>query len=222
MNIMTEFDFPSFAPGLSLDVGDRLVHILAKFSDPTIVVFSGLLDNSECDALISLAKPRMTRSMTINSDVVGGSKFHTDRTSNGMFFIRGENDVVKRLELRISRLLNWPVNHGEGLQILQYQAGAEYKPHYDYFNPVSLSTPDILKRGGQRIATVIVYLSDPEDGGYTIFPDINFKVSPKRGNAVFFSYPVPAPSSRTLHGGEPVISGEKWIATKWLRTNVFT
>ena len=43
----------------------------------------------------------------------------------------------------------------------------------------------------------------------------------RRGNAVFFSYSVPHPDSRTLHGGSPVLEGEKWIATKWLREREF-
>ena len=48
-----------------------------------------------------------------------------------------------------------------------------------------------------------------------------FEVAPKRGNAVFFSYERPHPSTKTLHGGSPVIAGEKWIATKWLREREF-
>ena len=31
--------------------------------------------------------------------------------------------------------------NGEGLQILQYRPGAEYKPHYDYFDPRSPARP---------------------------------------------------------------------------------
>ena len=39
------------------------------------------------------------------------------------------------------------------------------------------------------------------------FPDVNLEIAPKRGNAVFFSYERPHPSTRTLHGGAPVIAG---------------
>jgi prolyl 4-hydroxylase len=78
-----------------------------------------------------------------------------------------------------------------------------------------------LKRGGQRVATIIMYLSEPEKGGGTTFPDVRLEVAPKRGNAVFFSYDCAHPSSKSLHGGAPVIAGEKWIATKWLREREF-
>ena len=113
------------------------------------------------------------------------------------------------------------MQNGEGLQILQYVPGTEYKPHYDYFDPDAPGTPSILKRGGQRVGTLVMYLGEPEKGGGTVFPSVHMSVAPKRGNAVFFSYERPHPSTRTLHGGAPVIAGEKWIATKWLREREF-
>lgn len=206
---------------LYIDAGDRTVHVLSVLASPRIVVFGNLLSDEECDALIELAKPRLARSLTVETKT-GGEELNADRTSNGMFFTRGEHDVVQRLEARIAKLVNWPEENGEGLQILHYTAGAEYKPHYDYFDPHEPGTPTILKRGGQRVATIVMYLSEPEKGGGTVFPDIHMEVAPKRGNAVFFSYDRPHPSTRTLHGGSPVIAGEKWIATKWLRERVFT
>ena len=59
-------------------------------------------------------------------------------------------------------LLDWPLENGEGLQILRYRPGAEYKPHYDYFDPAEPGTPAILKRGGQRLASIVCYLNTPE------------------------------------------------------------
>jgi prolyl 4-hydroxylase len=205
---------------LYLDAGDRKVHVLSAMVNPRIVVFGNLLSDEECDALIAAAKPRMARSLTVATKT-GGEEVNADRTSNGMFFSRGETEVVRRLEERIAKLVNWPVENGEGLQILHYRPGAEYKPHYDYFDPGEPGTPTILKRGGQRVATLVMYLSEPEKGGGTIFPDVHMEVAPKRGNAVFFSYTRAHPSTKTLHGGTPVIAGEKWIATKWLREGEF-
>lgn len=206
---------------LYLDAGDKQVAVLQVMTQPHLVVFGGLLSDDECAALIEAARPRMARSLTVVNQT-GGEEVHADRTSNGMFFRLGENEVVAKLEARIAKLLNWPLANGEGLQILHYQPGAQYKPHYDYFDPNEPGTPTILKRGGQRVATVIVYLGEPEKGGGTTFPNVNLVVAPKRGNAVFFSYDKPHPSTLSLHGGAPVIAGEKWIATKWLREGVFT
>ena len=205
---------------LYLDAGDRIVHVLNAMVNPRIVVLGNLLSDQECDELIALARPRLARSLTVATRT-GGEEVNDDRTSSGMFFQRGEHEIVRRLEARLARLLNWPEENGEGLQILHYRPGAEYKPHYDYFDPTEPGTPTILRRGGQRVATIVMYLAEPEKGGGTIFPDVSLEVAPKRGNAVFFSYDRPHPVTRTLHGGAPVLAGEKWIATKWLRERCF-
>ncbi len=195
-----------------IDAGDRLVDVIASLSQPRVVVLGNLLSAEECDALIESARPQLARSLTVATKT-GGEELNPDRTSSGTFFARGQTPEVARIEARIARLLNWPVEHGEGLQVLHYQPGAEYKPHYDYFDPDEPGTPTILKRGGQRLATLVMYLSEPARGGGTTFPDAGLEVAPVRGNAVFFSYDRPHPSTRTLHGGAPVIEGDKWVAT---------
>jgi len=138
-----------------------------------------------------------------------------------MFFQRGEFPLVARLEERIAALVDWPVENGEGLQVLRYRPGAEYKPHYDYFDPAQPSSAAILARGGQRLASLVMYLNTPVRGGATTVPDVALDVMPVRGNAVFFSYDRPHPDTRSLHGGAPVEEGEKWVATKWLRERRF-
>lgn len=203
-----------------IDVGDRQVDVLVSLALPRLVVFANLLSPEECDALIAAARPRMARSLTVETRT-GGEEVNDDRTSSGMFFERGENAVVQKLEARIARLLDWPLENGEGLQVLHYRPGAEYKPHYDYFDPAEPGTPTILRRGGQRVATLVVYLNTPTEGGGTTFPHAHMEVAAQRGNAVFFSYERPHPDTRSLHGGAPVLAGEKWIATKWLREREF-
>lgn len=205
---------------LWLDAGDRQVRALAVLRDPPVALLADLLSPAECQGLIEAARPRLSRSLTV-SVKTGGEEENADRTSQGMFFERGESELIARIESRLAHLLDWPVEHGEGLQILRYGPGAQYKPHYDYFDPAEPGTPSILQRGGQRVATVVMYLNEPEAGGGTVFPDANFECLPSQGHAVFFNYSRPHPSSRSLHGGSPVIRGEKWIATKWLREGPF-
>jgi len=206
--------------GTMVDAGDKWVEVREHRDAPDLWVFSNLLSMPECRALMKEAAPRLIRSLTVDT-LTGGEELNHDRTSHGMFYTRGETAVVRRIEARIARLLNWPVQNGEGLQVLRYRPGAEYKPHYDYFDPGEPGTATILQRGGQRVGSLIMYLQEPEAGGATVFPDIGLKVRPQRGSAVFFSYPRAHPVSLTLHGGEPVKAGEKWIATKWLREKEF-
>ena len=196
------------------------VAVLLAMSHPRVVVFGDLLSTEECAELIALARTRLARSETVATRT-GESEVNEARTSDGMFFQPAEFPVCARLEARLARLLDWPLENGEGLQILRYRPGAEYKPHYDYFDPAEPGTPAILKRGGQRLASIVCYLNTPEAGGATIFPEAGIEVAPVQGNAVFFSYARPHPSTRTLHGGAPVTAGEKWVATKWMREGRF-
>src|SRR5450830_1133251 len=125
---------------LRVDAGDRQVPVLLNMMQPRVVVFGQFLSDEECDALIAAASPRLARSRTVATQT-GGEEVSVDRTSDGMFFSRGESTLIQRIEQRIARLLNWPVENGEGLQVLHYQPGAEYKPHYDYFDPNEPGTP---------------------------------------------------------------------------------
>lgn len=209
------------ASPLYLDGGDRRVHVLHTMKSPRVVVFGDLLSDDECAALVAASGRRLARSLTVETKT-GGETLNVDRTSDGMFFERGENELISRIEQRIAKVLRWPVEFGEGLQVLRYGPGAEYKPHYDYFDPAEPGTPSILQRGGQRVATLVMYLQEPEQGGATTFPDVGLEVAPKRGTGVFFSYDRPDPDTRTLHGGAPVLAGQKWVATKWLREREFT
>lgn len=200
---------------------DREVHVQAALLHPRIIVFGGLLSDDECEAMIGLARERLARSTTTNLDT-GADELHEARTSEGMFFSRAENALCARIEARIASLLDWPLENGEGLQVLRYGPGAEYRPHYDYFDPARPGTAGILARGGQRVASVVMYLNTPARGGATTFPEAGMEVAAVRGNAVFFSYDRPDPMTRTLHGGAPVLEGEKWVATKWLRERRYT
>jgi len=204
----------------TLSAGDRDVTVLASMRSPRVLVIGGLLSHAECDEMIELARTRLARSETVQTGT-GSSEVNAARTSDGMFFDRGEFPVCARLESRIAALLGWPVENGEGLQVLRYRAGAEYKPHYDYFDPDQPGTPLLLSRGGQRVASLVCYLNTPEQGGATVFPDVGLEVAAVKGNAVFFSYDRPHPATRSLHGGAPVEGGEKWVATKWLREGRF-
>lgn len=204
----------------ALVVDGHEVKVLMSMMLPRVVVFGGFLADAECDEMIALSRQRLVRSETVINET-GGSEVNNSRTSDGMFFNRAENPLCERIERRIAALLNWPVQNGEGLQVLRYRPGAEYKPHHDYFDPAHSGTPTILARGGQRVGTLVMYLNTPTRGGATTFPDVGLDVAPVKGNAVFFSYHAPHPSTKTLHGGAPVLEGEKWVATKWLREREF-
>jgi len=127
--------------------------------------------------------------------------------------------LLDRLERRIAALVAWPVTHGEGFQILRYEAGAEYRAHLDTFDPARPGSAAHLRRGGQRVATLVIFLTEPEAGGGTRFAKAGLEVCPQRGSAVYFAC-VDEDGTidpLSLHAGMPVVAGVKCVATKWLR-----
>lgn len=194
-------------------IGDTIhadidVKIVSRFEEPLIVVLDNVVSDEECEALINLSKDKMKRSKIGETREV-----NAQRTSSSMFFEDSENELVEKIENRISTIMNIPIEHAEGLQILQYAPGQEYKAHFDFFNESSRAAAN------NRISTLIIYLNDVEEGGQTTFPSLNISVEPKKKSAVYFEYFYndQALNDLTLHAGNPVIKGEKWVATQWIR-----
>ncbi|CAN7033349.1 unnamed protein product [Brassica rapa subsp. trilocularis] len=205
--------------------------------EPRAFLYHNFLTNEECEHLISLAKPSMKKSKVVDVKT-GGSKDSRVRTSSGTFLKRGQDEIVEEIENRISDFTFIPVENGEGLQVLHYEVGQKYDPHHDYF-----SDEYNVKRGGNRIATVLMYLSDVEEGGETVFPAAKGNISdvpwwnelsqcgreglsvlPKKRDALLFwsARPDATLDPSSLHGGCPVIKGNKWSSTKWFHFNEYT
>ena len=200
---------------------DKEIQILLSVESPKIAVLGNVLSDEECNALIAYGEARMTRSKTVAH--IGGSQIDVGRTSDGCMMQRGETEIVARVEARLAQIVNWPLERGEGLQLLRYGVGAEYKPHFDWFDAGVPGQADLLGSAGQRVGTIVIYLNDVDAGGGTLFPELGLEVSPQKGGAVFFTNVTPEgnPDRLALHGGSPVISGVKFVATKWLRESVF-
>lgn len=202
------------------DIDGRLIRLISHVESPSIFYFEGVLSMQECDELVYLSEQegKLKRS-TVVDNTDGSQQVDQRRSSDSTSFQRGENPLVTTIEQRIAALVAWPVSHGEGLQILRYQHGGEYRPHMDFFDPKYAGSARHLAIGGQRVATFILYLSDVEAGGGTRFPNIGLEFRPKKGAALLFANTdiYGQPHANSLHAGMPVISGTKHIATKWLR-----
>ncbi len=208
---------------LSSVYGEVVVNELSE--RPRIYFLPNFLTDAECDRLIGLSRKSLTRSTVVDEENTGLGKLDPRRTSRGYFLTVEDRDkTVRNIEKRIADVTGLPVENGEALHILYYPKGAEYQPHYDWFNPTSPGGAACIdNRGGQRAASVIMYLNTPLAGGETVFPRAKISVTPKKGDAVLFYNILPTGEvdPLTLHGGALVLEGEKWIATKWIRVGVF-
>jgi len=216
------YDPPRLPAGSSITTADRVVSVVARSSRPFIAVLANVLSAEECAQLIALARPRLTPS-TVVDPLTGENRVAEHRNSEGMFFALRETPLIAVLDARFSQIMNSPLEHGEGLQVLRYGPGSHSTPHFDFLVPRNAANEQSLRRSGQRISSLVAYLNDVPSGGETSFPHAGLSVCPQRGNAVYFEYcngrgQVDAAS---LHAGEPVIQGEKWAVTKWMRERKF-
>jgi len=189
---------------------------------PRILYSKNFLSSEDCDRILKETVNRFQRSQVAATQKNGTSALKDDvRTSSGAWLQRSRREVAK-FTSKISQWSQIPRTHGESVQILKYEIGQEYRPHYDYFDPAVYSRA-YIENGGQRKASVLCFLSDVEEGGETIFPFPNIKVKPSKGAAVlwFNTYQNGTLDKKSAHGGAPVKKGIKYAAVQWMRTLPF-
>ncbi|CAI0412343.1 unnamed protein product, partial [Linum tenue] len=199
--------------------------------EPRAFVYHNFLSKTECEHLISQAKPQLARSKVFCSETRMNieSRLSNRTSSQGSV---GSSNVVTDIEKRIADFTSIPVENGERLHVVHYEVGQKFEPHFDY------SPSDYYdKTGGARAASVLMYLSDVEEGGETVFPfakpidyssssekkrkRLGLSVKPKMGDALVFWNIKPDgnvdPCSK--HAGSAVIKGDKWLALNFMRVN---
>lgn len=173
----------------------RLIH-----ADPPIFEIDNFFEDMLCDSCILRAQDLGVRVASQTFSALTA----TARTSNTWYL---HYKSVPELLSKAQKLTGIPIHHYEEPQIVRYELGQQFSWHYD-------AVPHtLLKNGGQRLVTLLVYLNDVEAGGATCFRDLNLKVQPKKGKALVFfpAFNNGSSDDRTLHAGQ-VAMDTKWIA----------
>jgi prolyl 4-hydroxylase len=177
--------------------------------DPHIEIVKSVLQPQECDYLIRRALPLLKPSYVDDGKTSFGRP-DPIRTSHGAAFVPHEADlVVQSITARIAAVTGTDAKSAEALYVMRYLPGQQYRPHMD-------ALPGLRN---QREWTAIAYLNADFEGGATTFPTVGLSLRPGPGDLLVFrnSDDSQAPDPRMVHAGEPVTSGEKWIATRWIR-----
>jgi len=190
-------------------------------NDPMIVVLHDLLTDRQTDILRELGEPKLATSMHRG----GEGKFVRSmiRTSKNAWLEEHENAslplIRSRMEI-VTGLILGPATASEYFQIANYGIGGLYQSHTDNVIHPGVETPDPWNLYvGDRIATLMVYLTDVEAGGATVFPRAGVTCWPRRGSAAFWwnLYKSGEADTTTRHGACPVLHGSKWVSNKWVR-----
>ena len=171
------------------------------------------MSHADCDNFIELMEPVLKPSTVTNPEADP-----TTRTSSTAFMPMLNSPYLPKLNQELHDFMKIPVDLGESPQGQKYQAGQEFKPHCDWFDKNSPYNQVHLNMG-QRTWTLMVYLSDVEEGGETAFTKIGYEVKPKKGKALIWNnlHENGDINWFTEHWGKPVIKGTKYIITKWFR-----
>jgi prolyl 4-hydroxylase len=178
------------------------------------------LTHDECDELIHHA----TQKGLVPSTVYSADTDNMDknfRISDQTWLKISECDATRKLAHSVSSISGKPSENFEEFQVVKYGQGGFFTPHYDACDGDESFCKRMNGNSGQRYMTFLVYLNDDFKGGETVFPKLDGKIEPKKGKAlVFFNTDENGNLLRdSLHGGNPVDSGTKWICNVWVRIN---
>lgn len=173
-------------------------------------LFPALFSHAECDLVQAAADRRYLPSSIVNAS--GREVPHPLRSSEGAplhWLI--EDPAIHALNRRLAKASGTTYAQAEPLLVLRYRQGQEYRPHFD-------ALPGLAN---QRVKTALVYLSDDYHGGETEFTRLGLKVKGRKGDVLVFSNTradgTPNPVSE--HAGLPVLTGTKYLASRWIRAD---
>lgn len=187
----------------------------APYTKP--VVYDNLMTPEESDYVLEKAKADFSE-----STILSGAD-HSIRKSETAW-LRKTDPVIETFFSRLSKQFNFDMANVEDLQVVRYQPGGFYNEHHDSCCDNTSHCRDFASKSGQRVLTILIYLNDDFEGGYTNFKnlDLNLKAKPL-GGIVF--HPLETGGNKchpnALHKGTPVTSGVKYICNVWVRERPF-
>jgi len=190
---------------------------------PRIGVVERFASPELCRWLIERARPGLVRAQTIDPKTGLAHYEETIRTNSCCAFDVAHMDMVLvMLRARIARLTQLPILGFEDSQVLHYDPGEEFKPHFDFLDTAQPGHAAAVASGGQRVLTFLIYLNEGYEGGETAFPLLGWRYKGRPGDALFFYNATPdgQPDRRTLHAGTATTRGEKYLFSQWVRFRV--
>ncbi|KAK2549197.1 Prolyl 4-hydroxylase subunit alpha-1, partial [Acropora cervicornis] len=184
---------------------------------PNIYLIHDVIRDTDIEFIKDLAMPRLERATVTNRNT-GKLEFADYRISKSAWLEDYEGDIIERLSLKLEAItgLSTARVHCEALQVVNYGTGGQYEPHVDH---ALTNKSAIFDMGmGNRIATVLIYMTDVEAGGSTVFLDAETIIKPQKGTAAFWFNLLKSgePDQSTRHAACPVIVGTKWVSNKWI------
>lgn len=184
--------------------------------NPGIYIFHDVISDAEIETIKRMATPRFRRATVQNSET-GALEVAQYRISKSAWLKEYEHKHIADVTQRVADMTALSMTTAEELQVVNYGIGGHYEPHFDFARKTEQRAFDSLG-SGNRIATLLFYMSDVAQGGATVFPNIQAAIWPKKGTAAFW-YNLHESGDgdvNTRHAACPVLAGSKWVSNKWI------
>jgi prolyl 4-hydroxylase len=185
--------------------------------NPKIILIENFVTEEEANHLIKLAD-EIKRPSTIDTKDDPYTLVNNVRSSESAHLGKARDKIVEGIENKACDYVNLNTHYLEPMQVVVYEKGQKFNPHYDFF---SADSQDLPIRGN-RNKTILVYLNniDKEYGGATVFPKINLRIQPKAYSAIYFeNMNGTEVDYNTLHAGEELKTDKlkKYAINIWFR-----
>ena len=198
-------------------VRERLAALPEAYRVPTdnaeMFAIGDFFSPEECGRLMAMIDAAATPSRAFDATYESG--YRTSYSGD----VDPHDPFVRKIQRRLDDLLGIDPHYGETIQGQRYLPGQEFQAHCDWFPGGTAYWAQEKKRGGQRSITAMAYLNAVEEGGATTFPRLGVSFEPRPGCLLIWNNADPdgTPNPWTIHSGDPVIKGVKYIITKWYR-----
>ncbi|KAG5881350.1 hypothetical protein JTB14_020600 [Gonioctena quinquepunctata] len=186
------------------------------YHKPNLYMFYDVMSDSEIATVKKLATPRFQRA-TVQNSQTGELEIAQYRISKSAWLKDEEHKHIADISQRVEDMTGLTMETAEELQVVNYGIGGHYEPHFDFARKDEKNAFKNLGTGN-RIATVLFYMSDVAQGGATVFPIVGAALWPKKGAAAFWHNLHPSGDGDVLtrHAACPVLAGSKWVSNKWI------
>ena len=176
-------------------------------ADPDVFVVKNLISDEECDEMLELFDKRKASAIDpkwcfapgkygdLSSQGAVKNKdgdfcwdpidaeqgkalaaLHGRAVSRSIMVTRKEASIADLVGRRVEDKTGLDEDHAFHTQLLEYSQDELYEAHTDCSNGQT----------NDRAGTSLIYLTDPEGGGETSFPELGISIKPKKGMGLFF------------------------------------
>jgi hypothetical protein len=188
---------------------------------PRIAAIAGFIPAPVCDWLILVSEPHLKRAEIFDTEKLGLREDRSRTNSAASLDIEQADVVLGFVRARAAALAEVPLSGLEVCQVLHYDVGEQFAPHYDFLDVSVPGHARDVEIRGQRALTLLIYLNEGYDGGETAFPLLGKSFKGRKGDAMVFWNVLPdgAPDRSTLHAGTSPTKGAKWLFSQWIRVS---